>query len=460
MLRNLATAAQRHLPAIACAGSAALALAGRQPVHLQATHAEKAGLTKPRTGSDLWAGLNADGGIEAIEKSPADHRVDELGRPVHISCCPTGTIDFVAQGCRQDSDPIAATVAALSRAISTHPPRFLILSGSLRKESYSRKCAVEAGRILAAYGAEVKLYDPEGLPLYNADMGADHPKVQELRQLTRWCEGMIWVSPEVHGNYSAVFKNQVDWMPLSEGAIRPTQGKTVAVMQVEAGSQSFNTVNNLRTLGRWMRCVVIPNQSSIPQAYKEFDGDGMLKDSSLRDRVVDVVDELFKYTLLLRDQQPYLVARYSEKKAAAKKHLEQTKKAADANTLRSLGNALVIDVRSAREVEAQKGGAPVDGSVHVPLNVDNNPQYVHETTAEEFQRKLEQAGVLPAAAKSVAFITHCTADTDKYIGRGARAAALLRDLGYPNAHNGGSADMIRAARTSTQPSGRADKPPS
>jgi len=235
-------------------------------------------------------------------------------------------------------------------------------------------------------------------------------------------------------------------MPLSEGAIRPTQGKTVAVMQVEAGSQSFNTVNNLRTLGRWMRCVVIPNQGSIPQAYKEFEEDGTLKDSSLRDRVVDVVDELFKYTLLLRDQQPYLVARYSEKKALAKKHLEQTKTASDVETLRSLGSPVIVDVRSSRELEAMKGGAAVSGSVHVPLNVDNTPQSAHETTAEEFRKKLERAGILPAASKSTAFITHCTADTDKYLGRGARAAALLRDLGYPNAHNGGTADMIREAR--------------
>ena len=126
---------------------------------------------------------------------------------------------------------------------------------------------------------------------------------------------MVWVSPEIHGNLSAAFKNQIDWMPLSEGAIRPTQGKTVAVMQVEAGSQSFNTVNNLRVLGRWMRCIAVPNQSSIPQAYKDkFEADGSLKDTDFRSRVIDVVEELFKYTLLLRDQQPYLLQRYSEQK--------------------------------------------------------------------------------------------------------------------------------------------------
>jgi arsenic resistance protein ArsH len=395
----------------------------------------------------VWSGLNADGSVNDIARSDPERRMDELGRPVHITCCPTGTIDFATGGCcNQDSDPVEATVKALSTNISTHPPRFLILSGSLRKESYSRKCAIEVGRILAAYGAEVKLFDPEGLPLYNNDQPASHPKVQELRQLTRWCEGMVWISPEIHGNYSAVFKNQIDWMPLSEGAIRPTQGKTVAVMQVEAGSQSFNTVNNLRTLGRWMRCVVIPNQSSIPQAYKEFKEDGTFKDSSLRDRVVDVTDELFKYTLLLRDQQPYLVNRYSEKKASAKKHLEQTKLSSSPETLRALESPIIVDVRSELEVETQKGGAPVVGSVNVPLNVDGVPQSEHQTTAEEFKQKLEKAGVKLPADKKAAFITHCTADATTYYGRGARAAALLRDMGYENAHNGGSTDKIRSSR--------------
>ncbi|EOD22173.1 hypothetical protein EMIHUDRAFT_65070 [Emiliania huxleyi CCMP1516] len=200
--------------------------------------------------------------------------------------------------------------------MSTHPPKFLILYGSLRESSYSRKVAVEAGRILASFGADVRVFDPTGLPLFSGDVDPkSDPKVVELRQLTRWCEGMVWVSPEIHGNLSAAFKNQIDWMPLSEGAIRPTQGKTVAVMQVEAGSQSFNTVNNLRVLGRWMRCIVVPNQSSIPQAYKDkFEADGSLKDTDFRSRVIDVVEELFKYTLLLRDQQPYLLQRYSEQK--------------------------------------------------------------------------------------------------------------------------------------------------
>ena len=192
--------------------------------------------------------------------------------------------------------------------------KVLILSGSLRKNSSSHKVAVETGRILANYGAEVKLFDPTGLPIFNGDLDpSSDAKVKELRDLVRWCEGMIWISPEIHGNYSAAFKNQVDWMPLSEGAVRPTQGKTLAVMQVEAGSQSFNTVNNLRILGRWMRMVVVPNQSSIPKVYGEFNKeDGTLKEGPFRNRVIDVVDELFKYTLLLRDQQPYLLERYSE----------------------------------------------------------------------------------------------------------------------------------------------------
>eukprot|EP00933_Yihiella_yeosuensis_P002483 TRINITY_DN1041_c0_g1_i2.p1 TRINITY_DN1041_c0_g1~~TRINITY_DN1041_c0_g1_i2.p1 ORF type:complete len:359 (-),score=48.45 TRINITY_DN1041_c0_g1_i2:301-1260(-) len=284
----------------------------KRPVvtHLE-THADRAGLTSGRSG---WDGVNADGNVDSMPLSASDKHIAELGHPAHIHCCPTGTLEFSGKEAER-LDAVSATVQALTRQISTHPPKFLILYGSLRQDSYSRKVAVECGRILANYGADVRVFDPEGLPLFSQDVDPQHPKVSELRSLTRWCEGMLWISPETHGNFSAVFKNQVDWMPLSEGAIRPTQGKTVAVMQVEAGSQSFNTVNNLRTLGRWMRCVVIPNQSSIPQVHNAFNEDGKLKDTSFRSRMVDVIDELFKYTLLLRDQQPYLTQRYSEKKA-------------------------------------------------------------------------------------------------------------------------------------------------
>ncbi|KAH8086699.1 NADPH-dependent FMN reductase [Aureococcus anophagefferens] len=208
------------------------------------------------------------------------------------------------------------------------------------------------------------------------DAGGDDAKVLELRALVRWCEGMVWCSPEVHGTFSAVFKNQVDWMPLSEGAVRPTQGKTLAVMQVEGGSQSFNTVCALRVLGRWMRCVVVPNQASIPRCHAEFAG-GALKPGPARDRVVDVVDELFKFTLLVRDQSPYLAARYSEVAA---------------------------------------------------------PQSAHETLADEFRAKLEDAGVRlgDLDAATATFVAHCA---HPGVARARRQrAAILRSAS--SAHNG------------------------
>lgn len=278
------------------------------------TEADKAGLT---ISAEEFA-TEPDGDFLSI-KSPGDIKIAELGKPIHTSCCPTGTMEFLGEDCADAygcSDAVSATLSALTTRMSTHAPKFLVLCGSLRQNSCSRKVAVESGRILAGYGAQVRLFDANGLPVFSTDIDPkSDPKAKELRDLTRWCEGMVWISPEIHGNFSACFKNQVDWMPLSEGAIRPTQGKTLAVMQVEAGSQSFNTVNNLRVLGRWMRMVVIPNQSSIPRVQGEFNEDGTLKDTSYRSRVVDVIDELFKYTLLLRDQQPYLLQRYSEKQA-------------------------------------------------------------------------------------------------------------------------------------------------
>lgn len=304
---------------------------------------------------------------------------------------------------------------------------------------------MEVGRILTKYGASVKVFDPNNLPLFSADVDPkSNPKVVELRSLTRWSEGQVWISPEVHGNMSAVFKNQIDWMPLSEGAIRPTQGKICAVMQVEAGSQSFNTVNNLRVLGRWLRMTVVPNQSSIPQTYKWFDEDGTLKEGPYRSRVVDVIDELFRYTLLLRDQQPFLLQRYSEELAKIEAHLADTASVADGAILQGLNDPIIIDVRSEKEVDDAKGGRAIPGSVHVPLNVDHQPQSIHQTTAEEFRRKLIDAGIDVANLdQKTAFITHCTKGNTAYAGRCNRAAALLRSLGYENAHNGGSADEIR-----------------
>lgn len=199
---------------------------------------------------------------------------------------------------------------------STHPPRILLLYGSTRERSFSRLLTEEAARLLQRFGAETRIFDPSGLPLPD-DAPESHPKVQELRELMQWSEGQVWCSPERHGSMTAVFKAQIDWVPLAMGAVRPTQGKTLAVMQVCGGSQSFNVVNQLRVLGRWMRMFTIPNQSSVPKAYLEFDADGRMKQSSFYDRVVDVMEELVKFTLLLRDRSDYLVDRYSERKESA-----------------------------------------------------------------------------------------------------------------------------------------------
>jgi arsenic resistance protein ArsH len=201
-------------------------------------------------------------------------------------------------------------------SVSTHPPRILLLYGSTRERSFSRLLTEEAARLLQRFGAETRIFDPRGLPLPD-DAPDSHPKVRELRELMRWSEGQVWCSPERHGSMTAVFKAQIDWVPLAMGAIRPTQGKTLAVMQVCGGSQSFNVVNQLRVLGRWMRMFTIPNQSSVPKAYLEFDANGRMKQSSLYDRVVDVMEELVKFTLLLRDRSDYLVDRYSERKESA-----------------------------------------------------------------------------------------------------------------------------------------------
>ncbi|PDS77999.1 arsenical resistance protein ArsH [Rhizobium sp. L43] len=210
---------------------------------------------------------------------------------------------------------------ALRPAFSTHKPRILILYGSLRAVSYSRLLAQEAGRLLEYFGCEVRIFNPEGLPLPDAEP-ASHPKVQELRELSAWSEGQVWVSPERHGAMSGILKAQIDWIPLSVGSIRPTQGKTLAVMQVSGGSQSFNAVSQLRILGRWMRMITIPNQSSVAKAFQEFDANGRMKPSSYYDRVVDVCEELVKFTLLTRDASNYLTDRYSERKEEAEK-LEQ-----------------------------------------------------------------------------------------------------------------------------------------
>jgi len=201
---------------------------------------------------------------------------------------------------------------------STHPPRVLMLYGSLRERSYSRLLAEEAARILEGLGCEVRWFHAHDLPLKAPGLEA-HAEVVRLRELSLWSEAQVWSCPEMHGTITGVFKNQIDWIPLTLGAVRPTQGRTLAVMQVSGGSQSFNTVNALRVLGRWMRMLTIPNQSSVAKAYQEFHDDGRMKDSSYRDRVVDVMEELYKFTLLTRDIRDVLVDRYSERREALAK---------------------------------------------------------------------------------------------------------------------------------------------
>ncbi|MEH6360979.1 MAG: arsenical resistance protein ArsH [Amylibacter sp.] len=193
-----------------------------------------------------------------------------------------------------------------------NPPKILLLYGSLRTRSFSRLMSLEAARVLNKFGAETRIYNPSGLPLPD-DQDENHPKVRELRDLVTWCDGMVWCSPERHGAMTAVMKAQIDWIPLSLGAVRPTQGKTLAVMQVNGGSQSFNAVNQLRILGRWMRLLTIPNQSSTPKAFLEFDDNDRMKPSPNYNRMVDVMEELMKFTLLTRDAKDYLVERYSER---------------------------------------------------------------------------------------------------------------------------------------------------
>ncbi|HZJ12073.1 MAG TPA: arsenical resistance protein ArsH [Methyloceanibacter sp.] len=206
----------------------------------------------------------------------------------------------------------------------SHPPRLLMLYGSLRGRSYSRFLTLEAARLLEAFGAEVKIFDPSGLPLPD-DAPETHPKVQELRALSTWSEGQVWCSPERHGAMTGIMKTQIDWIPLLLGSVRPTQGKTVALMQVSGGSQSFNAVNQLRVLGRWMRMVTIPNQASVAKAYEQFDDAGRMKPSAYYDRVVDVMEELMKFTLLTRGISGYLTSRYSERKEILEKEREKEK---------------------------------------------------------------------------------------------------------------------------------------
>jgi len=208
------------------------------------------------------------------------------------------------------------------RQAASHKPRILLLYGSLRSRSFSRLVVEESVRLLEAMGAETRVFNPSGLPLPD-DSEDSHPKVQELRELVNWSEGMVWCSPERHGAMTGIMKAQIDWIPLNMGAVRPTQGKTLAVMQVCGGSQSFNAVNQMRVLGRWMRMLTIPNQSSIAKAWAEFDDTDRMKPSPYYDRIVDVLEELLKFTLLTRDRNDYLLDRYSERKESAEELMKR-----------------------------------------------------------------------------------------------------------------------------------------
>lgn len=199
---------------------------------------------------------------------------------------------------------------------------FLADNSSLFR-SFSRLLAYEVSRLLFRLGCDVRVFDPSGLPMKDA-VQQDHPKVQELRNLSLWSDGHFWVSPEQHGNLTAVFKNQIDWIPLSTGSVRPTQGRTLGMAMVSGGSQSFNTVNSLRILGRWMRMFAIANQSSVPQAYTLFtnedeEGVSRLMAGGNRDRLVDCAEEFVKYTIVMRQHFGLFGDRFSERSAADKK---------------------------------------------------------------------------------------------------------------------------------------------
>lgn len=213
--------------------------------------------------------------------------------------------------CFQETD-----LTQLQAPINDPRPKILLLYGSLRQRSFSRLAAEEAQRVLEALGAETRIFNPSGLPLPD-DADADHPKVQELRELANWSDGMVWSSPERHGAMTGIMKAQIDWIPLALEGVRPTQAKTLAIMQVCGGSQSFNAVNQMRILGRWMRMVTIPNQSSVPKAWMEFDENDRMKPSSYYDRIVDVMEELMKFTFLLKDKRDYFTDRYSERKESS-----------------------------------------------------------------------------------------------------------------------------------------------
>jgi arsenic resistance protein ArsH len=249
--------------------------------------------------------------------------------PADAPCCGTSaaTLSHVSRE-RELSDPdnlpaldrrYAIERPALDLGPEGHAPRILLLYGSLRERSFSRLAVEEAARLLRLFGAEPRIFDPSDLPFPDQVTGDDHPAIHELRELSIWSEGQVWCSPERHGQVSGLMKAQIDHLPLALGGVRPTQGRTLAVMQVSGGSQSFNAVNTLRLLGRWMRMFTIPNQSSVAKAYEEFDANGRMKPSAYYDRIVDVMEELVRFTILMRPHTAQLTDRYSERKEEAAK---------------------------------------------------------------------------------------------------------------------------------------------
>ncbi|KAH6611991.1 flavoprotein-like protein [Boeremia exigua] len=261
----------------------------------------------------------------AIHQSEDDSEIRAKYRPF-ITDDETSRTDWIS---RLELSTVLKMVENQALSSDQGRLRVLVLHGSMRSRSYSRLLSYEASRILFRLGCDVRMYDPKGLPVKD-DEQHSHPKVQELRELSKWSDGHIWISPEQHGNVTAVFKNQIDWIPLSTGSVRPTQGRTLAIAQVSGGSQSFNTVNTLRILGRWMRMFAIPNQSSIPMAYTQFtepedvDGGSRLMPSGNRDRLVDCMEEFVKYTLVMRPHFDLFGDRFSEREEKQKKVEKET----------------------------------------------------------------------------------------------------------------------------------------
>lgn len=240
--------------------------------------------------------------------------LDKRHRPYRVFKNPDPAKDWVAQLDLEQSTVDSLMKNGLAQpGDDGHPPRILLLYGSLRPRSFSRLLCFEFARLLEKLGCDCRVYNPHGLPQHDVAEHESHEKVLELRFLSDWSEGQVWVTPEQHGAITGLMKSQIDWIPLARGSVRPTQGRTLAVAEVSGGSQSFNAVNTLRLLGRWMRMITIPNQSSVPKAFTEFDDDDRMKLSELRGRVIDVAEELVKFTLLTRAHSPLLVSRWSER---------------------------------------------------------------------------------------------------------------------------------------------------